>query len=174
MKNISIVLLSLLIGSISVGCKKDFPSEESLINIYYENKELINSIKDGLFSSDFTPHDGMTESGYKSSMEKSIYLSYDYKNNQLFCDNDPQGEKLQSIQNVHSDIIEYFKRINRNGTSISFRKIQFSYRDDDTDIIIEFSLSGRGVGILYTNVPENWSGPAHIEDNWYALRQRGI
>ena len=176
MKNISVVLLSILIGSISTGCKKeenkDFLSYEDVIDIYYENRELINGIKDGLFSSGFIPHDGMTESGYNSNIENSIFLSYDYKNGQLICSDDPQGEKLQSIQNVHSDAIEYFMRMNKNNNpSIDFRKILFF-----EDVIIEFEFrsnyyrSDPRAGILYTTEPDNVYGDVHIEDNWYVYK----
>ena len=176
MKNISVVLLfMILIGGINTGCSKDFPSYEEITDIYYENKELINSIKDGLFSS-FIPClgcGGWAESGYYSNIDNRLFLSYDYKNGQLVCKEDPQGEKLQSIQNVHSDVIEYFKRINRNGSSISFSKLGGILDIDDTRVV--FSLSGRinyVACIVYTNNPDiGFSGQAvHIEGNWYAAR----
>ena len=162
MKKISIFILSILIlGCISIGCSKDFPSRESLINIYYENKELLNSIKDDFFSSDYIPTNG-----------SQIILYYDYKNKQLFCDDDARGEKLQSIQNVHSDAIEYFKHINKNYAWISFRNLKLSNADD---IIIEFSLGSSYnyvAIILYTSNPDSWpkSWLVNIEDNWYTCR----
>ena len=110
MKKISVVLLSIVIVGISTGCSKDLLPCEDLIVIYYENKELINSIKDDFFSSGYIPP------------WWGIILCYDYKNGQLFCDSDPNGEKLQSIQNIHSDAIEYFTRINEDYARISFRK----------------------------------------------------
>ena len=159
MKNISIILFSILIG-ISIGCsKKDFPREETLINIYYENKELLNSIKDGFFSSGYS-----FPNGYYS-----IILRYDYKNKQLFCTEDPLGEKLQSIQNVHSDAIEYFTRINKDYARIGFRK------GADNFIGVRFTLNSSiyRVSIIYasTSTQESmYELTVHIEDNWYVLR----
>ena len=176
MKNISVVLLSLLVGSIITGCKKeenkdnDFLSYEEITDIYYANRELINSIKDELFSSDFIPNNGMTEFGYNSSMENRLFLSYDYTNKQLVCSNDPQGEKLQSIQNVHSDIIEYFKSMNRNyNPGIGFRK---DLDLEDVRVLFEFRKNvSVSAGIVYTTMPEILLGATvHLENNWYAYK----
>ena len=173
MKNIGVVLLSMVIGCISTGSgcskkekdylseEKDYPSEETLIDIYYENKELINSIKDGFFSSGYIPPHG-----------SSIFLHYDYNNRQLFCSDDARGEKIQSIQNIHSYAIEFFTRINKNYACISFRNTKQTDVDDIT-IVFSFGSSVTYVAyILYTNTPEiwPWTELVHIEDNWYIQR----
>ena len=175
MKKISIALALILVFIIAIGWffrnknQTLFLSNEEITNIYHENRELINSIKDGLFSSGFIPHDGITTSGYDSNMENSILLFYDYENEQLFCENDPMDEKLQKIKNVHSDAIDYFIRVNEDfNPSIQFRKIR------DMDIVIEFGFldkkSWTHAGIIYTAVPEEVGGKIHLEDNWYAYR----
>ena len=164
MKNISIVLLIVLMLVISTGCTK-FLSDEEITNIYYENKELINRIKDGFFSSGFIP-DGLNE-------VSGITLRYDYENGRLFCNDDPQDEKLQRVQNVHSDAIEYFTRMNKNhNPSIGFRKFRFM-----EDSVIEFFFSKNvnlRVLVIYTTEPDKYmfGGLVHIEDNWYTQRHR--
>ena len=80
-----------------------FLSDEEVIKIYRDNKELINSIKDGLFASEFVPRGG--------SDPHSIYLQY--KDNQLLCLGDSKGKKMGQIQEVHDDAIEYFKRMKK-------------------------------------------------------------
>jgi len=162
MKNISVI--SLLILIIGTGCSK-FPSHKDITVIYYQNKELINRIKDGFFSSGFIPNkDG-----------NGVILYYDYNNGQLLCQDDTKGEILQSIQNVHSDAIEYFQRMNRNfSPRIDFSKIPYK-----EDIMVQFRFhGGRGYsgGFVYTDVIKQnqwiWGNTVHLEDNWYAFRYR--
>ena len=175
MKNTSVVLLLILMLGISTGCDKDFLNHEEITDIYYANKELINNIKDGLLSSGFIPHDGMIESRYHSYLYNDIILRYDYKNGKLICSSSGDNpmtpdEKLQSIQSVHSDVIEYFKRMNKNyNPNINFRKSEFM-----EDVVIEFGCYKPKrkfgvVGIIYTTEPEKvpFGGLVHIEDNWY-------
>jgi len=151
---------------------KRFISDDELTSIYNDNKELFNDIKGGLFSSDFIPHDGMTESGYKSALLNKIDLYYDYKNAQLICHDDPQGNKLQSIQNVQGDIINYFllvKDKEKISPSISFWKL----RDRCTIIQFEFdhAWSDTHAGIMYITSPKDYPFlQIHLEGNWYVYR----
>jgi len=168
-------LIMVFLSTIFAGCDKydmHFLSYDEITDIYNANKELINSIKDGLFSSGFIPHDGMTPFGYDSRVEKSVFLHYDYEKKQLFCSDDAQGEKLKSIQNVHNDAIEYFMSVDANSNpSIAFRKIRYI---DDT--IIEFAFRSNykkedyRAGIIYTITPNEPWGEVHLEDNWYAYK----
>ena len=149
-----------------------FVTDEELSSIYKDNNELINRIKDGLFSSDFVPHDGMTEHGYNSTLNKSLVLRYDYNNGQLLCYDDPQGEKLQSIQNVQIDIIGYFllvKDKEKLGPCIRYWKI----REGCTIIQFEFvhSKTDTHAGVMYIANPEDFGFiRIHIEGNWYVYR----
>ena len=99
-----------------------------------------------------------------------IDLHYDYKNGQLFCEDDSKGEKLQSIQNVHNDAIEYFTRINKYYASIHF------WKGADNFIRIKFSLGSSNSYQSYifyssTSTEETMDErTVNIEDNWYVLR----
>jgi len=146
-----------------------FLSIEDVSNIYFENEELINRIKDGLFSSNFIPHDGMVDGRFNSNYENSIFLRFDYTNDQLFCCDDSQCERLKSIENVHSDAIEYFLLVIQDfNPSIVFRKIR------NIGTIIEFNFfdinTGIHTGILYTTNPDKLSTNIPLGDNWYVYR----
>ena len=178
MKIICVALLLILILTICTGCflrsgnqmsNGFFNNTEGVETLYHENKELINNIKNGLFTSDFVPHDGFTESGYNSSIHNSLFLHYDYENGQLFCSDDPRGEKLQSIHDIHNYAIEYFIRVNKDfNPSIQFRSIR------NMGTIIEFAFrsnekkSDFRVGIVYSDAQEGIWIQVHLEDNWYA------
>ena len=169
MKKISVALILILVLGISIGCflrtkNQNFLSYEEVKDIYNDNKEIINNIKDGLFSSEFIPRGWYPGSDMNTADDNEIILTYN--GNQLFCIDDPNDEKLLSIQNVHIDAIEYFTRINENfNPCIIFREV-FG------NTVIEFDFydkkSGISAGILYTTVSEVFGGKIHLEDNWYA------
>jgi hypothetical protein len=150
---------------------KELFTYENIETLYNDNKELINNIKDGLFSSGFIPHDGKSSSGNDSNIENSIFLTYN--NKQLLCSNDPQGEKLQSIQNVHDDVIDYFMQMNERWGSYTAR-ISISFRMVYGNTIIDFEFldkkSPTHVGLIYTDAPKEVWGEIHLEDNWYAYK----
>ena len=164
-KRIGIALLVTLILAISTGYflrsenkmpSKDFLSYEDVADIYYANKELINSIKDGLLSSGFVPNKGN---------DISLY----YEDGQLICHGDTQGEKLQIIHNIHDDVIE-FLRINEY-----FRPL-IMFREVYGKTVIEFEFRSNNAkedyraGIIYTTVPKEPWWEVHLEDNWYAYK----
>jgi len=176
MKN-KILLILILTLAILVGCDAGsenqmrdeyFFSIEDVSSFYFQNQELINYIKDGFFSSEFIPHDGIVEGRFNSNVEQSIFLKFDYENSLLFCCSDYQCEKFKSIQNIHSSAVEYFMLINRNfNPSIAFRKIR------NIGIVVEFNFfnesTGIHTGLIYTIHPELWSD-IHLEGNWHVYR----
>ena len=136
--------------------------DEILLNIFNEKREIINRIKDGLLSSE--------------CINTMIY----YDNNQLICGEDPTGKKLESINDIANDIIDYFnyiKNLNiKEEPTIWIREI---FLEDY--LIIEFAFPGSkfnlfrrntyfDTGIIFTDTP-GVTGTVdykkHIEDNWY-------
>ena len=108
----------------------------------------------------------MTETGFRSSVENSLFLRYDYADNTLFCCDDPTYEKLQSIQDVYNYIVEYFLSVGEDyNPRLSFRKI----RSIGTVIEFDFPIENSRVhsGIIYTTNPEEFNIESHLEGNWY-------
>ena len=166
MQRIRVALLLILILGIGIGCSirnenqmsyNNFLTDEEVADIYRNNKEVINDIKDGLYST------------FGCDVTKAVdSIAVFYDGDQLYCSEDPDGEKLQSIQNVHSDAIDYFMRVNESfNPSIMFRTAF-------DGIVVEFDFfdkkSGVSVGIIYTTNPEGLWGDIHIEDNWHLYR----
>ena len=162
MKKLGIALSLILVFAISIGyifIKKNqkFLSNEEIISIYYNNRELINDIKNGLFSVvDDIP-------------SQYFNIALRYNNEQLFCNNYPNGENLLYIQNVHNDIIEYFVSINEDlNPCILFGEVL------KKDIAIQFDFleekTRTRAGIVYTTMPEEMRTVSHIEGNWYVYR----
>jgi len=159
----------------------DFPSGADITNLFYENRELFENIKDVLYASGFVPHSGWCEeeSRFHSSLERSIRLEFNYRKGKLFINDDPDGEKLQSIQNVHKCATEWFRIVKRQfnprmkfselNYSISFREIRGTKGNRGT--IIDFRLSN-GSYFLHTGImhkPDDdplWTYK-HLEDDWY-------
>ena len=167
MKIIYIVLLLIIISTIGIGARhyltsnRNFIDKDELAIIFYENRELLINIKDGLFASDFVP-----------DRQNALFLFFDYENKQLFASNDPYGERLQSIKNIHSYAIEYFMLVDENlNPDIGFREIR------DRGVIIEFGFrSARGphAGIMYKTMPDNLWRETHLEGNWYVFWMASI
>ncbi|MCL2048760.1 MAG: hypothetical protein FWG87_08535 [Defluviitaleaceae bacterium] len=179
---IIVVLLTLFVWAIIIGrwyihmprsLRNSYPSDEEfeavreeMNSFYRDNKELLNRIKDGLFDSGFVPHDGMTETGYNSYVERSILLLFDYESNQPYCSTD--SENIQYIQDIHDDVVSYFMLVGE----ASYPKIDFRYIRN-MGIIIEFEFRTKDnpriiSGILYKTFPEGFWGAVNIEDNWFA------
>ena len=135
---------------------KDFLSYEEITDIYNANKAKINSIKVGLLSSGFIPSKGSS-------------ISLHYKDGQLNCDDDPQGDKMQIIQNICDDIIDFLRDYEDLRPLIMYREV-FGKN------IIEFEFRSNNVredyraGIVYTTTPNEPWGEVHLEDNWYAYK----
>ena len=103
-----------------------FVKREDLTTLFFENKDLIERIRDELFASDFTPR-GRTFAGYRHSTHtgenvpiynwgEHLTLRFNYENEQLrVSESDPDGEKLLSIQNVHGYATEWFINISSAG-----------------------------------------------------------
>ena len=166
------ILLLILIMAMGIGFYfkgksqtnyENFVSFDEVVTIYHDNRELINRIGDGLLSSEFVPQDG-----FDSKVYNSLYLFYDYDNKHLICSDDPQGDKLQIIQDIHEDAIAYFVSVGDYvNPSIMFREIR------NMGVVIEFSFRGFNErftilsGIMYTTEPEESWTIAHLEKNWY-------
>ena len=173
-KKIGAALLFIIVWFMDTGCflesekrtlNENFLSYEEIADIYFENRGLINDIKEILFSSGFVPDDGFTPSGFKANLEKSIYLCY--RNGRFVCENDPNGEKLQIFGSIQDDILD-FLRVNEDlKPSIGYRviygcaAIEFDFLDKTTYT---------RAGIIYTTAPKTTWGEVHLEDNWYAYR----
>ena len=135
---------------------KEFLSYDEITDIYNANKELINNIKNGLLSSGFVPN-----------KEKNISLYYE--NGQLICSDGPQGEKLQIIQNIHDDVIDFLRVNKKLKPTIDFREvfgktiIEFEFRSN-------YVKADYRAGIVYTTTPKKPWGEVHLEDNRYAYK----
>ena len=135
---------------------KDFLSYNEITDIYNANKDKINSIKDGLLSSGFIPN-------------KGISISLYYENGQLICSNDPQGEKLEIIQDIVNDVIDFLRKNEDLRPLIMFREVY-------EKTIIEFEFRSKNAkedyraGIIYTTAPNEPWGEVDLEDNWYAYK----
>jgi len=136
--------------------KNDYLSYEEIAVIYYDNKEIINSIKDGLLSSGFVPN-----------KEKSITLYNE--NGQVICGDDPQDEKLQSIRSIYDDVIDFLHNNEELRPIIMFREvyektvIEFEFRSNHIN-------SDPRAGIIYTTTPKEPWGEVHLEGDWYAYK----
>ena len=177
----AIALTLALILAAGVGCSllsgdtmpnREFVTDDELKSLYYDNRELINRIQEGLFSSDFIPNDGFTGSHFDNALVNSLVIKYDYEKGQLFSHDDPKNEKLKSIENVLSDINRYFllvKSKEKYSPSIEYREIP------DVGVVVEFEFfhkeSCTRTGIIYTTKPEElWCDVIHLEGNWYLYR----
>ena len=136
---------------------------EKIANIYYNNKELINCIKDELYFID----DG------DLSKRNGIFLYYDYDNNQLFCEDSDRNDTLSRVPTIHKDAIDFFLRVENENLSPNIEKLNpkiLFWEVYYLDVVVEFSLYKKEddeTGIIYTNIPEKIAGLKHIEGNWY-------
>jgi hypothetical protein len=189
MKKYCAILLLVLVLVICKGCDSApfMPSiEESNAIIaeveafFWDNEELFNRIKDGLFSSDFVPHDGLTgeyrrsaTSGryfpiYSSELENTLWLHYNSRRERLFCSQD--GGNLETIQNVQDDVIEYF--IYANNLLDDFTSSIFFRAIPEIGVIVEFRFThdpniSIATGILYKTFPDDLWGAENLTGNWY-------
>jgi hypothetical protein len=155
--------------------RDEFLSYDDILSIYDRNRDVINRIKDGLISSDFTPIGRYPRANFNVDEYKAIILMYDFSKHQLILtDGDISDEqinsRLQSIRSVHDDAIEYFLDVGKeNNPSILYREvtgytiIEFAFRSN-------YRNSDPRAGIIYTTNPKELWGEVHIEDNWYAYK----
>ncbi|MCL2048478.1 MAG: hypothetical protein FWG87_07095 [Defluviitaleaceae bacterium] len=139
----------------------DFLSIEDLTDIFYENRELFENIKDELLASEYIPEDG-----------KSLALYFNYDTNQLYTTNDTHGEKFQSVQNAHAHAIEWFMRIRESNDFFS----NISYgTNGQGEPVVSFNIMADSLDIeaRISYLPAATAYEIFLlQDNWYALVMR--
>jgi hypothetical protein len=147
----------------------DFFTMAEIETIFYENRELLETIKNELFASGFVPHSGVDEMSdrYNAELERSIRLEFDYSTHELFAENDPCGEKLQAIQNVHEYAIVWFMNMRED-----FEPVIFFRETSEMGTIVQFNFRYNpvwiGAGIMYKpGWEESLWVVEHLDDDWY-------
>jgi hypothetical protein len=193
LKKTGVFLLSVLILTTSVGCTArnnlpdnwaslsqeeretmiDFLTMAEIEALFFENRELLENIRDELFASGFVPHHGVDEQTlrFSSELEMSILLGFNYRRRRLFVHDNPDNEILQSIQNVHEYAIEWFTNVGRDfGPTISFREIRGS-SGSSRGTVIEFDFLYPPLwiraGIMYKPGDDMLWACRHLDGDWY-------
>ena len=124
-------------------------TEDELLILYKENKQIINNIKDGLFSA-----------GYDNI---NIYI----EKNEIFyvvpTGSSNVSAKFINIPSVHNDVIEYFKTVSKK----LHPQIKFSKIFDNPVVQFAFYSNKVEKGIIFISTPDKIGLTKNIENNWY-------
>ena len=154
----------------SLNQRDAYLNKDEIVEIFNDNIELIESIKNGLLESGFFPHDGIVDGRFNSAEHKYVSIRFNHETSQIFnWSSRPNEENFYAVQNIHGYATDFLSQFDE---SIDATIMFWQARGMGTLIEFDFRIRGSRVftGITYPIepfCPYEKASLIHIEDNWY-------